>query len=121
MADTLSTLFPKTLYQRILESNGFGVDETRMHGNVFAKIDELRSLLSKAASHCGVTIVCNRLYLSTETLSLNITVENLRLLITVYDNDFEVSHLDKMTSKTQKNRVSYRQIEDGSFLNLFVK
>jgi hypothetical protein len=97
------------------------LNETKMHGNVFTKIDELRALLRSAVKRRNVVIDYNRLYLSTETVSLNISVKEVMLLITVYDNDFEVSHLDKKTSKTQKHRVSYRQIEDGSFIDLFIK
>ena len=109
-------------YKALCKEAGVGhVDEMSMHGDVFGKLDELRVLLYRCAGKLKKVVTINRMYLNGDTISLNIAIEGERYLILVSDNGYEVWKSDKKTSQIKKHLIQYTDIEDGSFLELFVK
>lgn len=95
------------------------VDECEMHANAFGKIDDLRSALERLAAYSAEVVKYNRLYLSGESVMLNITIQREMYLFTIDEEGYEVSKRNKKTSQAEKHRVEYDHIKDGSFLELF--
>lgn len=97
------------------------VNEMRMHGQVFSKIDDLRSALEKLALNLKIVITYNRFYLNGDVVCLNIDIDKRRYLISVYDKGYEVSRFNNKTSQSEKFKVEYEHIANGSFMGLFSK
>ena len=97
------------------------VDDSEMHGSVFAKIDDLREALEWFAAGTEKVVLVNRFYISGDDVSLNVTIDKEMYLITVLNEGYEVRRRNNKTSQPDKHRVDYEAIQDGSFLELFNK
>lgn len=109
-------------YIALCEEAGVGhISDAEMHGDVFGKIDELRLLLGRCATTRKKVIRVARMYLASDVVSLNIVIDKQKYLIVVSDKGYEVWKSNEKTSQIEKHLVHYKNIEDGSFLDLFKK
>ncbi len=95
------------------------LDETRMHFAVFSKVDDIRYALAKLAANLNTVVTVNRMYQSSDAISVHATVDKVGYLFVVDDNGYQVWKSYKKTSQLEKFVIQYEQLENGSFRTLF--